>query len=147
VRNDPPPDLKEIVAELARIGVKDPHLVAQTVVNTVAGTEFRAEGSAKLEEPCNLVISGTVSPKDSDSAILNVSIQANALAVGRGGGPPRSNPVCRLNTQITAPFGHTVVLGLTPTETMTSVFVVQVKPHSKGSKPAPSSSGGNPKGK
>jgi hypothetical protein len=44
----------------------------------------------------------------------------------RGGGGRSAAQICNLQTQITTPLGHAVVLGVTPTESMTSVFVVQV---------------------
>ena len=34
--------------------------------------------------------------------------------------------ICNISTEISAPIGHFVVLGVTPTRSMTSVFVVQV---------------------
>ena len=48
-------------------------------------------------------------------------LQLTILATGATG-----EEVCNLQTEISAPPGHLVVLGMTPTGTMTSVFVVQV---------------------
>ncbi len=116
----PPDDLKEVVTELAKLGIDKPKLVAQALVNASRDGAFQLEGQAKLEAACQLTITGQVQDK-TDKAGLEISI--NAFQGGGRGAPER---MCGLRTQITAPFGHAVVLGVTPTDAMTSVFVVQV---------------------
>jgi hypothetical protein len=126
----PPDDLKEVVAELAKLGIEAPRLAAQTIVNTIPnGGTFSVQGSAKLDTPCLLSITGQIASNEPPS--MQIAIQANREGKGpagfgsRGGGRPAAQ-ICNLQTQITTPLGHAVVLGVTPTEAMTSVFVVQV---------------------
>jgi Bacterial type II/III secretion system short domain len=122
----PPDDMKEVVAELAKMGVEQPRLVAQTMVSTLPGNQFRTEGLAELDQTYRLTVSGTMSSNHQ----LQISIAAS-LAGPRGQGPftvPTPAPIARLDTEITAPPGHSVVLGMTPTPNSTSVFVVQILP-------------------
>jgi hypothetical protein len=122
----PPEDLADVVAELAKIGLNDPRLVSQTMVNAVSEREFNVQGSAKLDAPCQLVINGTITnAAPGDPAGLQISIIATQLNP-KGDGTRAQ--VCKLETSIYAPPRHAVVLGLTPTETVTSVFVVQLLP-------------------
>jgi hypothetical protein len=114
-----PEDLKEIAPGLAKLGLEHPRLAAQIVISAMPGTEFQAKGVARLDSPCQFsvsgrVLSGTEPPK------LNIDLRANR--------PRASAPqeLCTLRTEISAPLGHLVVLGMTPTDETTSAFVVQV---------------------
>jgi hypothetical protein len=122
----PPEDLKEVVAELAKVGFNDPRLAAQAVIRTTAGAQFQSSGTAKLNFPCRLRIEGTVLASPGERTGLQISLEATE-ETAKG-----STPVCRLETHITAPPGHAVVLGVTPTYTMTSAFVVQLLPQKPG---------------
>jgi hypothetical protein len=130
----PPEDLKDVVAELAKLGIDKPRLAAQTVINTMPNTQFTTQGSAVLDTPCQVSFMGMVSGKK-EAPALQIAIQATRETPQRTGGggfqggrvPGMSSAqICNLQTTITTPLGHAVVLGVTPTETMTSVFVVQV---------------------
>jgi hypothetical protein len=115
----PPDDLKEVLPGLAKLGIDRPHLVAQTLVNVTPGTEYRVKGVAKLDTPCHFSVTGRfVYKKDTPS--LDISLHAMRDRE-RG-----QDDVCNLQTEINAPLGHLVVLGVTPTDSVTSVFVVQV---------------------
>ena len=117
----PPEDLKEVVAELAKLGVEDPRLVSQAIVTAQLGRQFRVEGSAGRDKPYQLLISGTVlGGGPGETSKLQVSIKATQPIV--------TNQISRLDTEITAPLRHAVVLGMTPSGTGTSVFVVQILP-------------------
>jgi hypothetical protein len=126
-----PADLKEVSAELAKLGIDKPQLAAQVLVNTPLSDRFQVEGSTKLDTPCRLAVHGALTLKR-DSLGLEIEINANREGeggtggVGGRGGPPRGQPICSLRTQITTMPGHAVVVGVTPTEGLTSVFVVQV---------------------
>lgn len=133
-----PEDLKEVIDELADIGVTDLSLAAQTVVSTVsstAGTTFQAEGRATLNAPTELQIEGHVAGRKGENFVVEISIMAEqeiplpeeAARFG-GRGSPRSKNLCRMHTTITAPPRHAVVLGVTPIESMNSVFVIQLLP-------------------
>jgi hypothetical protein len=123
----PPRDLADVLEELARIGIEDPRLVSQTVINVLGYNPFDMEGSAKLEASCRFTVSGQfIDLVPGERPVLQITI--NATDEG-------SKPVCRIQTQIKAPPGHSVVLGVTPTETVTSIFVVQVLPKKPASVP------------
>jgi hypothetical protein len=127
-----PDDLKEVVSGLAKLGIDRPRLAAQTLVNGTVGTQLQAQGVAKLgSAPCRLTMSGRLSVKG-ESPALEISLNASQPG-GRGAGDVS---LCELRTEITAPFGHFVVLGMTPMDAMTSVFVVQVlKPEVRDQRP------------
>jgi hypothetical protein len=116
----PPDDLKEILPGLVKLGIDQPRFVAQFVVNAQPNAHFQAKGTAKLgTSPCNVSVSGRLNNR-SDPAGLEITIQASrGTASGK-------EEICNLQTDITAPSGHLVVLGVTPTESLTSAFVVQV---------------------
>jgi hypothetical protein len=130
----PPADLKEVVAELAKIGVRDPILVSQAVVNAATNGNFEIQGSAHLAPaapghpptPCSLTVSGEVIDKPGETPALQVNIAATGTTLRGLSAANRPTPICRIQTQIAAPLGHPVVLGVTPTDHTTSVFVVQL---------------------
>ncbi len=124
----PPADLAEVVAELGKLGIDKPELVAQGIVNASLNASFRLEGSANLHTPCKLSISGMLMAKKQHPSLeIEIKAAADALPQPAGRGfAPGVNQICNLKTHITTPLGHPVVLGVTPTEGMTSVFVVQV---------------------
>ena len=126
----PPADLKEVVDELAGIGIKDVRQVAHTVVNTHVGGEFRLHCSPTLNDvPLPLTVSGNVTQREG-TPILSIEILAER-PVGTGaeeGTLGGVQPLVDLETEIAAPFGHFVVLGVAPVEVATSAFVVQIVP-------------------
>lgn len=123
----PPADLKSVLGELDKIGVGDLRLVSQSVIKTAAGATFNLSGSAQLSGPCELSIKGSVSDRDGESPTLQINIDATTQTVDRKSGAVVAvTPVCRLATMIAAPVGHSVVLGVTPSENLTSVFIVQL---------------------
>jgi hypothetical protein len=58
---------------------------------------------------------------------LQINIDATKQSIDAKGAAT-ATPVCRVATNITAPPGHSVVLGVTPSENLTSVFIVQLIP-------------------
>src|SRR5262245_36622960 len=128
----PPDDLKDVLSGLAKLGIDRPRVVAQTLVNATVGTQFQAQGVANLNSAiCPLTVSGRLGVKG-DTPTLDISLSARQPR-GREAG---EISLCDLHTQITAPLGHFVVLGMTPMDAMTSVFVVQVlKPEGQGQRP------------
>ena len=63
----------------------------------------------------------TLTPKGKvPNQVLQLSINANGMRNNEG------SPLCQLSTQIVTPPGHFIVLGVTPTDATTSVFVVQL---------------------
>jgi Bacterial type II/III secretion system short domain len=124
----PPRDLQEVVAELAKIGVDDLRLVSQSLVNATEGNGFTMNGLAMLDKPCSLSINGSVLSRASEAPVTDITIIARQQDSAK-------TVLCQLDTRIAAPLGHSVVLGVTPTEKSTSVFIVQLLAK-KGSTPA-----------
>ncbi len=127
----PSDDLKEVIGELSRIGIKEVRQVAQTLVNTQVGGEFRLRCLPELgNETLPLTISGSVTQREG-TPILKIQILAEK-SVNMGAvqkyPPAATKPLVDLETEIAAPFGHSVVLGVTPVEAATSAFVVQIMP-------------------
>lgn len=114
-----PDDLKEVLPGLAKMGIDRPRLAAQALVAISPGRPFQAKGVAKLDGPCQFIMVGSYGNGNAPE----LSITISATSQGERGPPVE---VVHLETEITAPIGHLLVLGITPTETLTSVFVVQV---------------------
>jgi Bacterial type II/III secretion system short domain len=112
----PPNDLKEVLPALAKIGIDKPLLAAQTLVNMTPNSEFRTSGTLQLGIPCQFTVSGHFNDRN-DPPGLTITLNAKDTA-----------ELCNITTEISAPIGHFVVLGVTPTRSMSSVFVVQVLP-------------------
>jgi hypothetical protein len=82
-------------------------------------------GYAKVRENCQLSISGQVGGTQAVGSVrarpsLDVQISAHT-PMGAS-----VQQLCHLETTVKAPFGHFVILGVTPIEEVTSVFVVQL---------------------
>lgn len=120
----PPEDMKAIIAELAKMGIEELSLVTQTLVTALPNTQFQIEGLAGLDSPCRLSVSGTLMSNPGEiTDRLQISVTATQATVTP---PIIVNPIARLDTVITTVPGHSIVLGMTPTATSTSVFVVQI---------------------
>jgi hypothetical protein len=115
-----PDDLKEVAAELAKLGVDKPHLATQVSVSTLPDTRFETSGVAALDASSRLSVAGTVTVRQGK---VGLEIAVNVTRMGRGRGPGGD---ASLRTQVTVPPGRPVVLGVTPTEGLPSAFVVQV---------------------
>jgi hypothetical protein len=133
---EPPKDLENVVAELEKMGVAHLKTAAQVFVKSVPSMPFNVSGSAMLDEPCELEVSGSLkAPRrafsnDNPSAARsqrNASQEPTLLEISvRAHGAPDQR-LADLQTTITAPEGHSVVLGVSPVGTLTSVFVVQLR--------------------
>jgi hypothetical protein len=132
---DPPRDLQNVVEELEKMGVTNLKTAAQVFVKSVPSMPFNVSGSAMLDEPCELEVGGSLtkrrsSPaKDSASSPQHVKpapaqtlLEINVRARGA-----MDQRLADLQTTITAPEGHSVVLGVSPVGSLTSIFVVQLR--------------------
>jgi len=117
----PPRDLKKVTDELAALGIEDLHAVSQSIVNVIGEVEFATQGVAQLDYPCSLSINGQLQPSENEN-VLTLSIEAKRV------GESKSPLVCKLSTSVRISMGQSVVLGVTPAEKATSVFVVQLLP-------------------
>ncbi len=109
-----PPDLKEVLPGLGKLGIDRPHLAAQTLINVRPNTRFQAKGMVP-EYNCEFSVTGMFR-NQKEKPELQIGIRAIRV----------KEEICRLETEISAPLGHLVVLGMTPVEGATSVFVVQI---------------------
>jgi hypothetical protein len=127
----PADDLKEVVAELSKIGVDGLRQLGQAIVNTTPDGKFQVRCSPLLAgRPADLELQGTIKLRQ-ETPILSVQLsasQTDLAPLAESGPPGRANTrrLVDLGTTIAAPLGHYVVLGVTPVEKMTSVFIVQV---------------------
>lgn len=121
----PPADLKDVLAELKKIGIDDVRLVSQSLVNVSAGKVFNVQSPVMLDVPCHLTFSGQIVEKAGQAPTMDVKVHAMKTIVGARG--TTSSVLCQLETEIAAPIGHSVVLGVTPMETMSSIFVLQMR--------------------
>lgn len=119
----PPEDLKEILPSLAKLGIDKPRLVAQTIINGTAGARFQTKGTARLDAPCQFSVTGQLS---TGKATPGMEVTIRATREGNRDRTPED--ICNLQTEVSTPPGHLVLLGVTPTGSTTSVFVVQVLP-------------------
>ena len=121
----PANDLKEVVAELARLGVKDPRQLGQMVVQTSLGQSFELSSLPDFAGgPAKLTASGRLLEQSEGSVAMQVAIRAAGMSWGRGG--EQQHVLSDLSTRIVMPQKQFVVLATAPVGKTTSVFVVQV---------------------
>lgn len=125
----PPKDLQGVITELATIGVTDLRLAAQAIVKTTGDRQFEIKCSPYVGNPCEFEVQGVLISKLGEINGLNIRLTATEkvpLPDGAPGQVAELKRLCNLDATVRAPLGHTVVLGVAPTEKKTSVFVVQV---------------------
>jgi hypothetical protein len=141
-RSAPGKDLEPVVAELVQLGIADPRVVANALIN-VHGGDFTLLGTPRLapDWPVRLELAGRLEWGQADHPALRVDLAVRADQGGPSGakdaqGPPRN--LLNLASTIDAPYGQFVVLGAAPLAELasvsaplgelTSVFVLQVVP-------------------
>ncbi len=138
---EPAADLKEVLVELRKVGVDGLRQVGQVMVMTLSGSDFEVSCAPMLGETrADTEINGRLQEAEG-VPYLNIDISGSRLAYVPLPTPTEIRPgpnrvqraelVARLATEIVAPCGQYVVLGVTPAAKMTSVFVVQVTPGEK----------------
>lgn len=124
-----PEDLGGVREELARIGLADLRLAAQSVLRVSSNEEFSTEFIAMLDEAWIVSIEGRATALDGDASRLTIRIRGRgAEASGRvqPAQPGASSlKVADVRTTITTRSGHFVVLGVAPIGDRDSVFVIQ----------------------
>lgn len=124
-----PAELRDAVAEIESLGVEKPRLVAQTMVRLVPGGRFETGGVARLTAPCSMTITGSLLAEEQrpaaerrdSSGLDNLVLNVNLAATTENG-----RKICNLQSRLGLPVGHPVVLGLAPSDGITSAFVVQL---------------------
>ena len=132
-RGEPPADdLKDVVAELARLGIRDPRQVGQMVVQTNVrgfhGGMFQVKSSPRFgNQAADFNASGLLSERpDGAGLLMEVRVRTR-----KESSPPEQN-LNEIDTQIVLPQKQFVVLATAPTGKLTSIFVVQVTEVTKG---------------
>jgi hypothetical protein len=124
-------DLLSVQDELSKLGVKSIHEVGQTAVNTIADGRFQIGCSAPLGGGlAELKIKGMLAVQESMLPVLQIEISAEreeAANVADGGGTTKRSRLVDISTQIVAPLGHWVVLGVTPARENAMAFAVQIQ--------------------
>jgi hypothetical protein len=122
--SEPPADLQEVVAELEKIGVRDPRLITQAVASVSTDGRFTLQGAASLNVTQAFRVHGSLTVVEpGPSPTLHISVGASPLTAPKAG---QMNSELQLETTTSAPLGHSVVLGMTPSGSSNSIFVVQV---------------------
>jgi hypothetical protein len=136
---EPAGDLKDVLGELEGIGVRGLRQVGQAMVYTLPNGRFQIGCAPMLDEgPAEMTIRGEL---DEHDGVPRLSIELSAdqmiYVVQKVAGEPapklvpgavQHKDLVKLETEIAAPPGHYVVLGVTPVGKTTSVFVVQITP-------------------
>ena len=122
----PADDLKDVVAELSRHGIKDPRQVGELSVQTTVvqdrGGSFQVKGSPFFgAQPVDFNASGHLSELSAGTIMARVKISTKkALAAGAG---PTLN---EFETETVLPNKQYVVLAAAPAGNQSSAFVLQV---------------------
>jgi hypothetical protein len=126
-KGEPPgDDLKDVVAELSRLGIKDPRQVGQMVVQNTSGGNFQIESSPVFEgQPAGFTASGALFQQLDRRLTMQIRISTKKMA------SPEGQNLNQLETQIVVPQKQYVVLATAPVGNITSAFVVQVTSRAK----------------
>jgi hypothetical protein len=122
----PTDDLKDVVAELSRLGIKDTRQVGQMVVQTTSGGSYQGRFDVKSsphfgDQMADFNASGLLSERpDGPGLVMQIRLRTR-----KEPSPPEQN-LNEINTQIVLPQKQYVVLATAPTGNLTSIFVVQV---------------------
>ena len=141
---EPAEDLGGVLAELAKVSVTGVRQVGQVMVYTLSDGEFQISASPMLDEgPTQMQIDGKLDQRQGTPR-LDIRLTGTQITYV----PRRPDPLLAsdrpkiehkslidLDTEIAAPLGHYVVLGVTPVGNATSVFVVRVTESDPTSRP------------
>jgi hypothetical protein len=117
----PADDLKDVVAELVRLGIKDVRQIGQMVVQTSTGASFNLSSLPNFAgEPAGLTASGMLLEENDGAVMMKVSIHAMRE------GKQQRGLLSNIDTRVVLPQKQYVVLATAPVGNITSTFVVQV---------------------
>ena len=125
-----PDDLKQIESELIKLGVSAPRLAARMFVRAQPNGYFDMRSkpnigtSPEVDYLVNMNVTGSIQPTD-DSAAPTVELNIHAKS------GTTNAQLASLETRISAPYRHPVVLAVSPIDKMTSVFVIQINEEEK----------------
>jgi hypothetical protein len=121
-------ELLVVLQELSKIGIEGLRPMGQTIVSTAAGGKFQVNCSAMLGDGASdLQIQGNLNLRQFVPYLaIDISAERDRAGQNEAGDAARPARLVDLSTEIVAPLGHYVVLGITPTEAKTFAFAVQV---------------------
>lgn len=122
-------DLLPLTAELRKIGMGEMQIAAQTILQTSVGARFSLGARTNAEHPAALSLEGSIENLDGNKARIKMSLRANEDSMAAENDPrsrAAGKELAHIDTMIVAPLDHLVVLGASPTGSMTSAFVIQV---------------------
>jgi hypothetical protein len=132
---DPPKNLEKVLNTLkSKAGVGDLKLAAQFLLNSsgVGGRQLRATGTTTISSGrADIDLNATIDEASDRNPRLEFEVNV------RQANQQRSSEICRLYTVLSAPPGHPVVLGMTPIDSMESVFVIEILPPDEATEPQP----------
>lgn len=115
-----PPDLAPVASELARLGIEDLRLAAQTLVPARMHATFSTGFDPMVAgQPWQVRLRGSIFPGDA-SGTYEIEFEVEGA---RAGGPGR----LELATSVVSPIDHFVVLGVAPIGDRDSVLVLQLR--------------------
>jgi hypothetical protein len=114
-------DVAKLVPVLAKLGIKHPRIASNCLVSVNSGS-FQVSGRSDFHGGALLRVSGNCR-LENERPLLKVDLRVDRE---KSPGSPPAFSLSSIETEIHAPFGHFVVLGMTPTLDTTSVFVVQI---------------------
>jgi hypothetical protein len=123
---DPAKNLEKVLKVLdEKLGVTNLKMAAQMLVTIDPARQgtFTANGTPQLQDGSNIELSAEahiVSQVGPDPTI-ELSLRATQSGSRSGG-----QTLASLNTQVVAPAGHSIVVGMTPIQSADSVFILQV---------------------
>ncbi|HOW71551.1 MAG TPA: secretin N-terminal domain-containing protein [Phycisphaerae bacterium] len=139
----PPPDMNDVVNELASMGITRLGLAAQSLVQAVSGGKFSIQCSPAAFTGCRLRIEGGLQESKNEPPRVELVLNATGALPTQSLPPPPPQPVpptpmppptsaqlASITTTVMAEPGHKVVLGVAPIEKYASVFVIQILPGS-----------------
>ncbi|MBP7933769.1 MAG: hypothetical protein KA354_03890 [Phycisphaerae bacterium] len=139
----PPPDMNDVVDELASMGITHLGLAAQSMVQAVSSGKFSIQCSPAAFAGCRLRIEGVLQESKNELPRIELTLNATGalpmpLSATLPPPPPSPGPMpspasaqlASITTTVMAEAGHKVVLGVAPIEKYTSVFVIQILPGS-----------------
>jgi len=127
---EPAEDLKDVVAELSKIGVGQLRQVGQSIVRTTDNGQFQLSCTPVIGQDLGdwSMKAGFVQGRNGQQLPeMQIQLTASKPEVVDGADTPSEKvTLTHLETVVSAPYGHFVVLCVTPVANATSVFVVQI---------------------
>jgi type II secretory pathway component GspD/PulD (secretin) len=115
-------DLEALVPVLARLGIQHPRLITNGLIKTTVGGVFKSTGKSSFDGGVKLDFDGHTRLVEKMPYVnLQLKLTRDAAPDGKPG-----VALANIETDFQAPFNHFVLLGMTPLDSATAVFVLQI---------------------